>query len=153
MRKIFRRKRIIGYTTGVFDLFHVGHLNILRNAKAMCDTLIVGCSSDQVVNDLKKKKTVVPFNERVEILEAIPYVDVVVQQNEEDYVDKVKAWYKYKFDIIFVGSDWQGTEKWMKLEKEFQKVGVKVIYFPYTKTTSSTKINSILDEYIKKDNG
>lgn len=142
---MFKKKRIIGYTTGVYDLFHIGHLNLLRNAKAMCDILIVGCSSDEVVKKMKNKTPVIPFHERVEILEAIPYADAVVKQELLDYKDKINAWYKYKFDIIFVGSDWQGTDKWNRLEEEFKKLGVKVIYFPYTKSTSSTKINKLLD--------
>ena len=142
-----KKKKIVGYTTGVYDLFHIGHLNLLRNAKGLCDTLIVGCSSDEVVKKMKNKTPVVPFHERVEILEAIPYTDAIVKQELSDYKDKFKAWEKYKFDIMFVGSDWQGTDKWNKLEKEFKKVGVKIIYFPYTKSTSSTKINKILDTY------
>lgn len=137
--------RIVGYTTGVFDLFHIGHLNLLKNAKAMCDILIVGCSTDEVVQKMKNKAPVVPFLERIEILDALPYTDVVVSQNLEDYKDKFKAWEKYKFNLMFVGSDWQGTEKWNKLESRFKEVGVKIIYFPYTKTTSSTKINKLLD--------
>jgi len=140
--------RIVGYTTGVFDLFHIGHLNLLKNAKAMCDILIVGCSTDEVVQKMKNKSPVVPFLERIEILDAVPYTDVVVSQELDDYSDKLKAWERYKFNIIFVGSDWQGTEKWNKLEGRFKEVGVKTIYFPYTKTTSSTKINKILDASI-----
>ncbi|UDQ96956.1 adenylyltransferase/cytidyltransferase family protein [Lentisphaerota bacterium WC36G] len=141
------KKKVVGYTTGVYDLFHIGHLNLLRNAKGMCDTLIIGCSSDEVVKEMKNKLPVIPFNERVEILEAIPYVDVVVEQGIDDYKDKMVAWEKYKFDILFVGSDWQGTDKWNKIEKDFKKIGVKVVYFPYTRTTSSSKINAILDQY------
>ena len=94
-----RRKKIVGYTTGVYDLFHIGHLNLLRNAKGLCDTLIVGCSSDEVVKKMKNKTPVIPFHERVEILEAIPYTDAVVKQELSDYTDKFKAWEKYKFDI------------------------------------------------------
>ena len=146
---MFKRKKILGYTTGVFDLFHVGHLNLLRNAKALCDTLIVGCSEDSVVKKMKNKNPIIPFIERVEILEAIPYTDLVVSQSLEDYKDKVNAWYKYKFDVIFVGSDWQGTDKWDILEQKFNNLNVRVVYFPYTKTTSSTKINNILNNYNK----
>ena len=146
---MFKRKKILGYTTGVFDLFHVGHLNLLRNAKALCDTLIVGCSEDSVVKKMKNKNPIIPFIERVEILEAIPYTDLVVSQSLEDYKDKVNAWYKYKFDVIFVGSDWQGTDKWDILEQKFNNLNVRVVYFPYTKTTSSTKINNILNNHNK----
>lgn len=147
MFNIFKKKLIVGYTTGVFDLFHVGHVNLLKNSKRMCDILIVGCSTDDVVKKMKNKTPIIPFLERVEILESCLYTDIVVQQNEEDYLDKFEAWKKYKFDVIFVGSDWEGTEKWIKLEEKFKAVGVKVIYFPYTKTTSSTKINRILESY------
>lgn len=142
-----KSKKIVGYTTGVFDLFHIGHLNILRNAKSMCDHLIVGCSTDELVQKFKNKTPIIPFVERVELLQAIPYVDTVVAQDEDSYLNKMKAWHSYKFNIMFVGSDWQGTEKWDKIEKEFNDIGVRIIYFPYTKTTSSTKINSILDQY------
>ena len=96
---------------------------------------------------MKNKTPIIPFSERVEILESCVYTDIVVAQDECDYLNKYEAWKKYKFDIIFVGSDWQGTEKWKKLEEEFEAVSVKVVYFPYTKTTSSTKINNILDTY------
>lgn len=147
MFRLFRKRKIVGYTTGVYDLFHVGHINLLKNAKKMCDILIVGCSTDEVVRKMKNKTPIIPFSERVEVLESCLYTDIVVAQNELDYLNKYEAWKKYKFDIIFVGSDWQGTDKWNALEKEFESVCVKVIYFPYTKTTSSTKINNILDTY------
>lgn len=142
-----KHKKVIGYTTGVFDLFHVGHLSILKNAKALCDTLVVGCSSDELVKKHKNKTPVIPYIERSEILQAIPYVDVVVMQEEDTYLDKYKAWENYKFDVMFVGSDWQGTEKWNKIEEKFKKIEVKIVYFPYTKTTSSTKINAIINKY------
>lgn len=140
-------KKVIGYTTGVFDLFHVGHLNLLKNAKAMCDTLIVGCSTDEVVQEMKNKTPVIPYRERIEILDAIPFTDVVVAQEIEDYKDKLKSWESYKFDVMFVGSDWKGSEKWNELEERFKEKGVKIVYFPYTKSTSSTKINSMLNKY------
>jgi len=129
-----------GYTTGVFDLFHVGHLNMLKNAKSLCDKLIVGVSTDELVS-YKNKKSVIPFKERAEIVASIKYVDVVVSQEN---MDKLTQWKKLKFDILFVGDDWFKTEKWEKFEEQFKEVGVKVVYFPYTKGTSSTLINSIL---------
>lgn len=140
-------KKIIGYTTGVYDLFHVGHLNLLRNAKNFCDKLIVGVTTDDLVK-YKNKKAVIPYEERSEIVRSIKYVDVVVPQEN---MDKFSHWEKYKFDIMFVGDDWQNTKKWKDIEKKFNKIGVKIVYFPYTKGTSSTLINSILlDQRNKK---
>ena len=125
---------IIGYTTGVYDLFHIGHLILLRNAKAMCDKLVVGISTDDLVS-YKFKKAVIPFSERMEIVRSIRYVDAVIPQ---DSMDKFDAWKKLKFDLMFVGDDWYHTKKWEQMEKEFAQVGVRIVYFPYTKGTSST---------------
>ena len=131
---------VIGYTTGVFDLFHIGHLNILKKAKENCDKLIVGVTTDDLVA-YKNKRSVIPFEERIEIVKAIKYVDEVVPQFN---MDKLDAHKRIQFDIMFVGSDWKGTEKWNKIESDFKQIGVKVIYFPYTKGTSSTLINKTL---------
>ena len=131
---------VIGYTTGVFDLFHIGHLNLLKNASGLCDKLIVGVTIDELVH-YKHKKAVIPHNERMEIVRNIKCVDVVVPQNN---MDKLEMWEKLKFDIMFVGDDWYKSEKWRKFENEFKKRDVKIIYFPYTKGTSSTLINSTL---------
>ena len=130
----------IGYTTGVYDLFHIGHLNLLRKAKAQCDYLIVGVSTDDLV-EYKGKRAVIPFEERKEIVGAIRYVDEVVTQEN---MDKLGAWKKYGFNVMFVGDDWKGTEKWNKIEAELKAVGAEVVYFPYTKGTSSTLINETL---------
>lgn len=130
----------IGYTTGVYDLFHVGHLNLLRKAKEQCDYLIVGVSTDELVS-YKHKQAVIPFEERKEIINAIQYVDEVVTQEN---MNKMEAWMKYHFNIMFVGDDWKGTDKWNKIEEELRTVGAKVVYFPYTKGTSSTLINETL---------
>lgn len=132
---------VIGYTAGVFDLFHVGHVNVLRNAKAMCDKLIVGVTVDELVA-YKSKKSVIPFEERIEIVKACKYVDLAVPQ---DTMDKLDALRRYKFDIMFVGDDWYKSSKWDELEQEFAEKSVRIIYFPYTKTTSSTLINETLD--------
>lgn len=140
------KREIIGYTTGVFDLFHIGHLNLLRNAKALCDKLIVGVTTDELVS-YKHKKAIIPFNERCEIVRNIKFVDLVVPQEN---MDKYEAWKKLKFDIMFVGDDWYNTKKWNDIEAQLKKVGVKIIYFPYTKGTSSTLINNILLEQRKK---
>tara|TARA_Y100000591_G_C21853096_1_gene712985 strand:- start:6962 stop:7396 length:435 start_codon:yes stop_codon:yes gene_type:complete len=135
-------KGIIGYTTGVFDLFHIGHLNILKKAKEHCDYLIVGVTIDELVK-YKFKKAVIPFEERAKIVESIKYVDEVVPQTE---IDKLKAWNEYHFNKIFVGSDWKGSKSWIQYEQRFKKLEVEVIYFPYTKGTSSSKLNEVLDK-------
>tara|TARA_Y100001933_G_C18962199_1_gene548645 strand:- start:914 stop:1339 length:426 start_codon:yes stop_codon:yes gene_type:complete len=135
------KKIIVGYTSGVYDLFHIGHLNMLRNAKSMCDKLIVGVTTDELVS-YKNKKAVIPFHERIEIVRNIKCVDVVVPQTN---MDKITQWKKLKYDIMFVGDDWYDTEKWQEFDKSFRKFNVDIIYFPYTKGISSTKLNSILD--------
>jgi len=131
---------ILGYTTGVFDLFHIGHLNILKNAKAMCDKLIVGVTTDELVA-YKHKNAVIPFHERLEIVRSIRFVDAAIPQES---FDKIEAWKKLRFDIMFVGDDWYGDSKWKDLEKQFEDLGVKIVYFPYTKNISSTLLNEVL---------
>ena len=131
---------IVGYTTGVFDLFHIGHLRLLRRAKEECDKLIVGVTKDELVS-YKYKKAVISFEERIEIIRSIRYVDEAVPQVS---MDKMTAWEKLKFNIMFVGDDWKGTEKWNNYEIDFEKVGVVINYFPYTEGTSSTLINELL---------
>jgi len=133
---------IIGYTTGVYDLFHVGHLNLLRNAKGMCEKLIVGVTSDELVS-YKSKQAVIPHAERMEIVRSVRYVDAVIPQ---ETMNKLEAWEKLKFDVMFVGDDWYRTDKWEEMEKEFKDRGVRIVFFPYTKGTSSTLINEILEE-------
>jgi len=133
---------IIGYTTGVFDLFHVGHLNLLKNAKGLCDKLVVGVTTDELVS-YKNKRAVIPFDERLDIVRNIKLVDVVVPQ---DSMDKIEAWNKIKFDIMFVGDDWYDTPKWKELDEKFKSLGVKIVYFSYTKGTSSTLINKTLEK-------
>lgn len=131
---------VIGYTTGVFDLFHVGHLNVLKNAKSLCDKLVVGVTVDELVA-YKNKKSVIPFEERIEIIRNIKYVDAAVPQES---MDKMDAYNRYKFDIMFVGDDWYKTDKWEDFDKQFRDIGVRIIYFPYSKGTSSTLINQTL---------
>lgn len=133
---------IVGYTTGVFDMFHVGHLNILRRAKEQCDYLIVGVSTDELVQKEKNKIPVIPFLDRCDIVGACRYVDKVVAQESKD---KLEAYERLHFDKMFVGSDWQGTEAFNKFEKQFEPLGVKIIYLPHTDGISST----ILREKIK----
>jgi len=133
----------IGYTTGVFDMFHVGHLNLLRRARMECDYLIVGVTTDELVETLKGHRPIIPFEERVEIVNSIKYVDEAIP---ETTIDKMVAWNNLRFDITFKGDDWKGSKKWNLLEKEFKKNGVEVIYFPYTTHTSSSKLRKILEE-------
>lgn len=131
----------IGYTTGVFDLFHIGHLIMLKNAKSLCDKLIVGVTSDELVS-YKNKKAVISFEERLEIVRNIKCVDAAVPQYT---MDKLDAYNKLKFDIMFVGDDWYKTPKWMDLDEQFKELGVKIVYFPYTAGTTSTLINQTLE--------
>ncbi len=144
---MMKKKLIIGYTTGVFDLFHIGHVKILQKAKSLCDKLIVGVSTDSLVKKYKNKKPIIPFSERVEVIKNNKCVDLVVSQNS---LDKFKNWRRLKYDVMFVGDDWYATKKWKDLDQEFRKLGVKIVYLPYTKKTSSTKINKILDDFRKK---
>ena len=133
-------KTIIGYTSGVYDLFHIGHLNLLKNAKGLCDKLIVGVSVDDLVA-YKHKRAVIPFEERLEIIRSIKYVDAAIPQND---LDKFKMWEKLHFDVLFVGDDWFNSDRWNEMQKKFEDVGVRVVYFPYTKGTSSTILNETL---------
>jgi glycerol-3-phosphate cytidylyltransferase len=135
------KKYRIGYTTGVFDLFHIGHLNILKRAKEHCEFLIVGVTTDELVA-YKNTKAIIPYDERRTIVESIRYVDQVVPQES---MDKMAAWEKYRFDVMFVGSDWQGTAKWNEYERQFKAVAVDIIYFPYTAGTSSTKLRDAIE--------
>ncbi|MBD1422503.1 adenylyltransferase/cytidyltransferase family protein [Sphingobacterium chuzhouense] len=134
---------IIGYTTGVFDLFHIGHLNILKKAKEHCDYLIVGVTTDEIAFEMKGKKPVLSFGERLEIVNSIKYVDKAVAKED---IDNIAAWRELKFDVFFKGDDWKGTEKGRKLENYFAEFGIQVIYFPYTEGTSSTFLREVLNK-------
>ncbi|MBC1212058.1 adenylyltransferase/cytidyltransferase family protein [Listeria booriae] len=136
MRKHYK----IGYTTGVYDMFHIGHLNLLKRAKAQCDYLIVGVTVDELVS-YKKTQAVIPFEERIEIVKHISYVDEVVPQVN---MNKMEAWQRLGFDAIFVGDDWKGSDTWNQFEADFSKVGVTIEYLPYTKGTSSTQLRQTL---------
>lgn len=131
---------VIGYTTGVYDLFHIGHINLLKNAKGLCDKLIVGVTVDDLVL-YKGKKAVIPFEERIEIVRNCKFVDAAVPQYD---MDKLSACKKLGADILFVGDDWYGTDKWKDYEKKFKENDIQIIYFPYTKGISSTKIREML---------
>ena len=138
----------IGYTTGVFDLFHVGHLEILRKAKENCDYLIVGVSTDELVQEYKNKRPIITFDQRIEIIKSIKYVDEVVVQKDRD---KLSALHKIGFNIMFVGDDWKGSKMFLELESKFQKHGVEIFYFPYTKNISSTSLRSTLKRLIQEE--
>lgn len=135
------KKSIIGYTSGVYDLFHIGHLNLLKNARGMCDKLVVGITVDELVS-YKGKHAFIPFEDRAEIVRNIKWVDAVVPQYDMDKVEMCK---KLQADFLFVGDDWYRTEKWKNYEDELSEYGIKVIYFPYTKGVSSTKITQALN--------
>lgn len=131
------KKYKIGYTTGVFDMFHIGHLNILKEAKKRCDYLIVGVSTDEVVIQYKNKTPIIPFEDRMEIVQAIRYVDKVVVQSS---MDKMEAWEYLKFDVMFHGDDWKNSSIYQKYIDEFSKINVEIVFLPHTKGISSTKI-------------
>ncbi|GAA2048179.1 MULTISPECIES: adenylyltransferase/cytidyltransferase family protein [Leifsonia] len=133
--------RRVGYAAGAFDLFHIGHLNILKHAKSQCDYLIAGVVSDEMLALTKGISPVIPLAERLEIVQSIDYVDEAVA---ETVPDKLDTWRELRFDVFFKGDDWRGTEKGMRLEREFAAVGVEVVYFPYTMTTSSTQLRKAL---------
>ena len=131
------KKYKVGYTSGVYDMFHIGHLNLLKKAKEQCDYLIVAVSTDELVQKEKNKTPIIPFEERVTIVESIKYVDKVVPQIDKN---KFGAWQKYKFNVMFVGDDWKGKKLFAEAEKKLSEVNVDVVYFPYTKHISSTSL-------------
>ena len=134
---------VIGYAVGAFDLFHVGHLNLLRQARSRCDFLIVGVATDELLVERKGRSPIIPFSERLEIVQNIGYVDSAVEECSSNRLD---AWKANPFDVYFKGDDWKGTPKGAAIEREFSTVGVKVIYFPYTVHTSSTILRTTLDK-------
>ena len=134
---------IIGYTAGVFDLFHTGHLNLLKNAKGICDKLIVGVTVDDLVT-YKGKYPIIPFEDRIEIIRSIKYVDAAIPQYD---MDKVGVCRKLGASILFVGDDWYQTDKWMEYEDMAKKHNIKIMYFPYTKGISSSIISEALNQY------
>ena len=138
------KKYKIGYTTGVYDMFHIGHLNILKRAKEQCEYLIVGVTTDELCKKRKNKTPIICEAERAEIVGAIKYVDRVVLQSDMDKIQPVK---EYGIDAVFVGSDWKGTAAWEEYEKQFAKVGCTVVYLDHTDGISST----ILRERMNKE--
>ena len=139
------KKKTIGYTAGVYDMFHIGHLNILEKAKQHCDYLIVGVNSDKATYGYKNKRPVIPEEERMEIVKAIKHVDEVVRVDD---TDKKLAFEKYRFDLIFVGDDHKGEPKWDELDGFLKERGSRVVYLPYTSHTSSSKLSDVIDRML-----
>ena len=138
----------VGYTTGVFDMFHIGHLNLLKHAKEQCEYLIVGVSTDEAVESYKHKTPIIPFSERIAIVESIKFVDEVIPQTS---MNKMDAWEKLHFNVLLHGSDWQGSDMYNKLVEDFKKVGVDVVFLPHTEGVSSTLLSEVLHK-INEDN-
>ena len=137
-------EKVIGYTQGTFDMFHIGHLNLIKNAKRHGDYLVVGVNSDDLVESYKNKRPIIPLDERVEIMRAIKYVDEVIVTNT---LDKKEIWEKVRFNEIYIGDDWKGNERWEKTGKEMEQLGAKLVFLPYTKDTSSTMLREKLKEF------
>ena len=131
---------VIGYTAGVFDLFHIGHLNLLKNASGMCDKLVVGVTIDDLVT-YKGKRAIIPFEDRIEIVRSIKYVDAAIPQYD---MDKLKVCKELGAEMLFVGDDWYETDKWRQYEQDAADNGIRIIYFPYTRGVSSTQITKAL---------
>ena len=140
-------EKVIGYTQGTFDMFHVGHLNLFRQAKEYCDYLIVAIHTDEWVMHCKNRPTVISYDDRAAIVEACRYVDKVVPNATRS---KMEAWEKYHFDVAFIGDDWKGTDVWNKIETELKSVGCDTVYIPYTKGISTTEIRKKLGEKAEK---
>lgn len=143
-------KKVIGYTTGVFDMFHIGHLRLLKKAKLHCDYLIVGVSSDELVQSYKNKLPVIPLSNRMEIINSLKYVDEVIIQTHRD---KLKAFHDIGFNVMFVGDDWKGSEIFLNLECQLAKHDASIEYFKYTQEVSSTKFTSILQDIYDNEKG
>lgn len=142
------KKYRVGYTTGVFDLFHIGHLNLLRRAKEQCEHLIVGVSTDELVRAYKNKTPVIPYEERKMIVESVRYVDEVIPQVDRD---KMAAFRRLHFDAMFVGDDWKGDPLFEQVEQKLKQYGSTVVYLPYTQSTSSTLLTQVLKKLTEGD--
>ena len=138
----------VGYVAGVFDLFHIGHLNLIRRAKERCDFLIVGVLEDELVMRFKNKLPYIPFEERIQIVEAMKYTDRAVKVDITN-IDKMDAWRAFRFDCFFSGDDWKNEPSWIQDQKNLKEVGSNLEYFSYTKSTSSTKIRGVIDISLK----
>lgn len=135
------KKYHIGFTSGVFDMFHIGHLNILRRAKEQCDYLIVAVSTDEVVQAYKHKTPIIPFEQRMAIVGSLKCVDEVVPQTT---MDKLEMWRMKYFDVMFHGDEWKGTKLYDHYEEEFGKIGVRIVYLPHTDGISSSMLREII---------
>ena len=140
------KKYKIGYTTGVFDMFHIGHLNILRRAKEQCETLIVGVTTDELCYQRKHKYPIIHEQDRIAIVESIRYVDKVVLQTD---MEKIRPVRELKADAVFVGSDWKGTDAWTQYEKDFAAVGCVVVYLDHTDGISSSYLREKMNENLR----
>ena len=141
------KKYKIGYTTGVFDMFHIGHLNILKRAKEQCEYLIVGVTTDDLCEKNKKKRPVICEQDRVAIVEAIRYVDMVVPQES---LDKLDAWRKLHFDVVFHGDDWKGSAMYDEVERNLKEVGCDMVFLPHTEGVSSTALSQVLYKHLQE---
>lgn len=137
-------EKVIGYTQGTFDMFHIGHLNLIKNAKRHCDYLVVGVNTDELVESYKNKRPIVPLEERVEIVRAIKYVDEVIVTKT---LDKQEIWNSVRFNEIYIGDDWKGNARWEQTGKDMEKLGARLVFLPYTKETSSTMLREKLTRY------
>lgn len=133
--------KIVGFTAGTFDMFHIGHLNLIKNAKARCDYLIVGVNSDELVQEYKGKNVIVPLEERIEIIRALKYVDEVMRI---DSLDKKLSWNQKHYNLLFIGDDWKGNPRWENTKKEMEQFGVQTIFLPHTEGTNSTLLREKL---------
>ena len=136
--------KIIGFTAGTFDMFHIGHLNLIKNAKSRCDYLIVGVNSDELVQEYKGKKVIVPLEERMEIIRALKYVDEVMRI---DSLDKMISWKQKYYNLLFIGDDWKGNPRWEATKEEMKMIGVETIFLPHTEGTTSTLLREKLVEF------
>lgn len=143
-----KKKFKIGYTQGVYDMFHIGHLNILNRAKEQCEYLIVGVNSDRLVEEYKHKRTVIKQCDRATIVENIKAVDKCVIV---DTLDKVKILQEYHFEAIFIGDDWQGNPRWVNTKEELRALGVDVVFLPYTEGVSSSALRTVEEEHVEED--
>ena len=145
------KKYKVGYTCGVFDVFHVGHLNLLERCKEMCDILIVGVCDDNYVRDIKHKEPVYPEDQRVRILKALKVVDDAVLVDIETTNNKLLALEKFHFDVLFSGDDWKGSDRYKKTEQQFAQLGAAIEYFPYTKGISTSQIKEQMKKILKNE--
>ena len=136
--------KVVGFTAGTFDMFHIGHLNLIKNAKARCDYLIVGVNSDELVQEYKGKKVIVPLEERLEIINSLKYVDEVMRI---DSLDKKVSWNQKHYNLLFIGDDWKGNPRWEATKLEMEKFGVQTVFLPHTEGTTSTLLREKLVDF------